>query len=389
MYRGLFILGTRPEAIKLFPLVFALRNRPGWDARVCATGQHRELFDRVLEIFDIQPDWNLRVMTEGGSLAATTAKTIEGLEPVIEECRPDVVFVQGDTLSTVCGALVAFYARVPVVHVEAGLRTGNAAEPFPEEMNRLLTGRIASLHCAATQEAADNLIRENTARNSVILTGNTGIDALYHVVDGIRSGRIPTQSAALRDPARRLILVTAHRRESFGEGMRDICRAIRTLSTRPDVHIVFPVHPNPSVRETVYEVLGKSDVQLTEPLDYPEFVDLLSQAYLVITDSGGIQEEAPSLGKPVLVLRNRTERPESVATGTSLLVGTSPEAITGAATRLLDDEDAYESMARVSAVYGDGKASERILDAVERLLAVAGEQHHLEGVQDDVEVQRW
>jgi UDP-N-acetylglucosamine 2-epimerase (non-hydrolysing) len=369
MHRALFILGTRPEAIKLSPLVLAMRERAGWEPRVCATGQHRELFDRVLDIFGIQPDWNLGVMTEGGgSLAKMTARTIEGLEPVFEECRPDVVFVQGDTLSTVCGALTAFYTRVPVVHVEAGLRTGNMAEPFPEEMNRVLTGHIASLHCAATQEAVDNLLRENIDANSIILTGNTGIDALYYVVDGIRAGRIPRQAAVPLDPDRRLILVTAHRRESFGEGMRDICRAICTLSRRGDVQIVFPVHPNPSVRGTVHEMLPDANVLLTEPLNYPEFVDLLSQAYLIITDSGGIQEEAPSLGKPVLVMRNRTERPESVATGTSLLVGTAPEAITGAAARLLDDPDAYASMAQVSAVYGDGKASGRILDAVERLL---------------------
>jgi UDP-N-acetylglucosamine 2-epimerase (non-hydrolysing) len=371
MHRALFILGTRPEAIKLFPLVLAMRDRAGWEPRVCATGQHRELFDRVFGIFGIQPDWNLGVMTEGGSLAKTTAKTIEGLEPVFEECRPDVVFVQGDTLSTVCGALVAFYSGVPVVHVEAGLRTGNMAEPFPEEMNRVLTGHIASLHCAATQEAAGNLLRENIARDSIILTGNTGIDALFRVVEGIRAGRIPPQTAVSLNPQKKLILVTAHRRESFGEGIRDICRAIRTLAMRPDVQIVFPVHPNPSVRSAVNEMLPDSNVQLTEPLDYPEFVDLLSQAYLIITDSGGIQEEAPSLGKPVLVMRNRTERPESVATGTSLLTGTAPDAITSAAARLLDDPVSYASMAQVSAVYGDGKASGRILDAVERLLAGA------------------
>jgi UDP-N-acetylglucosamine 2-epimerase (non-hydrolysing) len=232
----------------------------------------------------------------------------------------------------------------------------------------VLTGHIASLHCAATQEAVDNLLRENIDANSIVLTGNTGIDALYYVVEGIRAGRIPRQAAVPLDPERRLILVTAHRRESFGEGMRDICRAIHTISERRDVQIVFPVHPNPSVRGIVHEMLPDSNVLLTEPLDYPEFVDLLSQAYLIITDSGGIQEEAPSLGKPVLVMRNRTERPESVATGTSLLTGTEPDAITGAATRLLDDPEAYASMAQVSAVYGDGKASGRILDAVEKLL---------------------
>jgi UDP-N-acetylglucosamine 2-epimerase (non-hydrolysing) len=371
MHRALFILGTRPEAIKLSPLVLGMRKRACWEPRVCATGQHRELFDRVLDIFGIQPDWNLGVMTEGGSLAKTTSKTIEGLEPVFEDCRPDVVFVQGDTLSTVCGALVAFYTHVPVVHVEAGLRTGNMAEPFPEEMNRVLTGHIASMHCAATQEAVDNLLRENIAADSIILTGNTGIDALYYVVDGIRAGRIPRQAAVPLDRERRLILVTAHRRESFGEGMRDICRAIHMLSERRDVQIVFPVHPNPSVRSTVNKMLSGSSVQLTEPLDYPDFVDLISQAHLIITDSGGIQEEAPSLGKPVLVMRNRTERPESVATGTSLLTGTAPDAITAAAARLLDDPAAYASMAQVSAVYGDGKASGRILDAVERLLTMA------------------
>jgi UDP-N-acetylglucosamine 2-epimerase len=325
---------------------------------------------RVLDVFGIEPDWNLDVMTEGGSLAATTAATLQRLEPVLQEYQPHIVFVQGDTLTTLCGALAAFYARIPAVHVEAGLRTGNTAEPFPEEMNRVLTGRLASLHCAATQEAVDNLLREGVPRESVVLTGNTGIDALFHVVEGIRAGSIAPRTAGLHDASRRLILVTAHRRESFGEGMRDICRAIRTLSARPDVSIVLPVHPNPAVRRTVYEMLADSPVQLTEPLDYPEFVDLLSRAYLVITDSGGIQEEAPSLGRPVLVMRNRTERPESVATGTSLLVGTAPGEILGAATRLLDDPGFYRSMAKVSAVYGDGKASGRIVRAAEDLLAV-------------------
>lgn len=370
MPRGLFILGTRPEAIKLCPLMLEMRARTSWEARVCATGQHRELLDRVLDVFGIEPDWNLGVMTAGDSLAATTARAVQRLEPVFADARPDAVFVQGDTLSTLCGALVAFYARVPaVVHVEAGLRTGNVAEPFPEEMNRLLTTRLATLHCAATEEAADNLRREGVPSSSVVITGNTGIDALFHVVSGIRSGRTVPASARWRDPARRLILVTAHRRESFGEGMRDICRALRELSLRPDVQIVFPVHPNPSVRAVAEEMLSGTAVHLTEPLDYPEFVDLLSQAYFAITDSGGIQEEAPSLGKPVLVLRNRTERPESVATGISKLVGTDRGRIVSEAIRLLDDPSAYASMARVSTLYGDGRASGRILDAVERLLA--------------------
>lgn len=372
MPRGLFILGTRPEAIKLSPLILAMRERPGWEPLVCATGQHRELFDRVLSIFGIEPDWNLNVMTEGGSLAATTARIIAALEPVLNDCRPDVVFVQGDTLSTLCGALCAFFSRIPVVHIEAGLRTGSLAEPFPEEMNRVLAGRIASLHCAATQEAVDNLRRENVPPESVVLTGNTGIDALFYVAEGIRSGRVLLRTAVQPDPNRRLILVTAHRRESFGDGMRNICRAIHTLSLRQDIQIVFPVHPNPSVRDTAQELLSDSSVQLTGPLEYPEFVNLLTQAFLVITDSGGIQEEAPSLGKPVLVLRNQTERPESVATGTSMLVGTDPANIISAATRLLDDPDAYASMAQVSLVYGDGKASERILEAVERMPLVNG-----------------
>lgn len=372
MRRGLFIMGTRPEAIKLSPLILAMRNRPGWEAKVCATGQHRELFDRALSLFGIAADWNLNVMSAGGSLMAATSRTIGGLEPVLSQCLPDAVFVQGDTLSTLCGALCAFYARVPVVHVEAGLRTGNPEEPFPEEMNRVLTGRIASLHCAATQEARENLLRESVDAGSVVSTGNTGIDALFYVLRQIREGGIRFTPVIERDPARKLILVTAHRRESFGEGMRNICRALHTLSRRQDVQMVFPVHPNPSVRSIVQEVLASSAVQLIEPLDYPEFVSLLAEASLIITDSGGIQEEAPSLGKPVLVLRNRTERPESVATGTSMLVGTAPEVIVEAATRLLDDAAAYASMAQVSLVYGDGKASERILDAVEAMPRFTG-----------------
>jgi UDP-N-acetylglucosamine 2-epimerase (non-hydrolysing) len=371
MPRGIFILGTRPEAIKLSPLVLALRDRDGWDARICATGQHRELFDRVLTTFNLQPDWNLGAMTAGGSLAQTTSAVVARLEPVLQEYRPDAVFVQGDTLTTLCGALVAFYARIPVVHVEAGLRTGNMAEPFPEEMNRVLTTRLAGLHCAATQQSVDHLLREGIAADAIALTGNTGIDALFYTIAGIRSGLIPARAAALLDSSRRLVLVTAHRRESFGEGMRDICRAIRDLSARSDVQIVFPVHPNPAVRGAVDEILAGTGVHLLEPLDYPEFVHLLSLASLIITDSGGIQEEAPSIGKPVLVMRNRTERPESVAVGTSKLVGTNPQTIVSEATRLLDDPAAYASMARVSTVYGDGKASARIADATEAMIAAA------------------
>ena len=365
--RALFVFGTRPEAIKLSPLILKMREISyTWKPVVCVTGQHRELLHTVLELFGVRPDYDLDVMTPGQTLSRATSQIIARLEPVIAASAPDLVFVQGDTASTFCAALAAFYARVPVVHVEAGLRTGNMAEPFPEELNRVLTSRIATLHCAATQDAVDNLLREGVPASSIRLTGNTGIDALHRILAGIEDGSIPVGRHLPPLDGSRLILVTAHRRENFGEPLRRVCEALRILAERQDVTIVYPVHPNPEVRSTVHRMLdGKSRVTLLQPLSYQDFVYLLSRAWMVITDSGGIQEEAPSLGKPVLVLRDCTERPEAVSAGTAVLTGTTTEAIVANAARLLDDRTAYDAMARGGSLYGDGRATERILQALE------------------------
>ena len=365
MPKILIVFGTRPEAIKLAPVVKELRSRSSdFDVQVCITAQHRELLDQVLEVFSIEPEFDLDLMLAGQTLFQSTSRVVAGLESVLHQARPDMVLVQGDTTTTMCGALAAFYARVPVGHVEAGLRTGTPDIPFPEEMNRVLTSRLASLHFAATEWAAANLRKEGVAPERIVVTGNTGIDAVLHVHAGIESGRlVPCRNIPV-DPGRKLILVTAHRRESFGEGFEQICAALIELSQRPDVTIVYPVHPNPNVQEPVNRILeGAERILLVEPLDYVSFVGLMRRAYLLITDSGGVQEEAPSLGKPVLVMRASTERPEAVETGTARLVGTDPRAIVREASRLLDGPEAYASMARVHNPYGDGRASQRIADA--------------------------
>jgi len=361
----LFIFGTRPEAIKLCPVVLSLRAKTGFLPQVCVTAQHREMLDQVLDAFGVAPDYDLGLMLPGQTLFQSTSRIICGLERVLAAERPDMVLVQGDTTTTFCGALAAFYQRVPVGHVEAGLRTGDMSQPFPEEMNRVLTSRLASLHFAATKGAAGNLLAEGVAEDRVAVTGNTGIDAVLFVRDALAAGKLRGNEWPRLYPARKLIVVTAHRRESFGEGFERICTAMARLAQRKDVQIVYPVHPNPNVQEPVNRRLANFDnVLLTEPLSYVPFVDLMTRAHILLTDSGGVQEEGPSLGKPVLVMREKTERPEAVAAGTARLVGTGEERIVREVERLLDDPDEYARMARVHNPYGDGRASGRIADAI-------------------------
>ncbi len=364
--KALFIFGTRPEAIKLCPVILRLRSLPAeFEVKVCVTAQHRELLDQVLEAFAIKPDWDLGLMLPGQTLFQSTSRIVAGLGPVLEAEKPDLVLVQGDTTTTLCGALAAFYCKIPVGHVEAGLRTGDILQPFPEEMNRLLATRLATLHFAATPGAARNLVSEGVPLENISVTGNSGIDAVLYVRDGLESGRLKGVDGLRLDPRRKLVLVTAHRRESFGAGFEQIVSALARLAHREDVEIVYPVHPNPNVREPVHRALaGLKNVLLIEPLSYVPFVDLMRRAHILLTDSGGIQEEGPSLGKPILVMRDKTERPEAVEAGTVRLVGTDADRIVGQAELLLDDREAYERMARVHNPYGDGQASPRISDAI-------------------------
>ena len=366
MLRLLVIAGTRPEAIKLCPLVVhANKHMTEIDIRVCATGQHREMLDGALAIFGVRPDYDLNVMQAGQTVCQTASRILALLEPVVKTAKPDFLLVQGDTTTTLAGALCGFYSGVPVAHVEAGLRTGNMAAPFPEEMNRVLTTRLSTLHFAATPDAAQNLLREGVPDSRIAVTGNTGIDAVLHVRDQIAARGVRSIPLDGMQPDRKLILVTAHRRESFGAPLERICRSLRTLAARQDVFIVMPVHPNPEVSGRVRASLaGAANVQLTEPLDYTTFVALMMRAHLIITDSGGIQEEAPSLGVPVLVMRESTERPEAVQAGAAVLTGADESRIVFEAERLLDDAEEYGRRARVRQCYGDGRASERILNAI-------------------------
>ncbi len=364
--RILFVFGTRPEAIKLCPIILHMRGRAAeFDVRVCVTAQHRQMLDQVLNLFDVRPDHDLDIMRPSQTLAQSTSRMIAALEPVISQEKPDLVLVQGDTTTTLCGALAAFYQHVPVGHVEAGLRTGDLAQPFPEELNRVLTTRLARLHFAPTPQAAANLRAEGVAEPAIFITGNSGIDAVLHVRDRLASGALAGFDAAALDPSRKLIVVTAHRRESFGDGFERLCTAIAQLAARPDVEIVYPVHPNPNVRRPVEQRLASlPHVHLVEPLNYVPFVDLMRRATLLLTDSGGVQEEAPSLGKPVLVLREKTERPEAVEAGTVKLVGTDVQRILTEAQTLLDNAAERERMSRIHNPYGDGTASRRIADAI-------------------------
>lgn len=359
----LTVFGTRPEAIKMAPVVGALQSAPGLIGEVCVTAQHREMLDQVLNLFDIRPDYDLDVMRPGQGLTEITASVVRGMQPVLAESRPDVVLVHGDTTTTFAAALAAFYEKIPVGHVEAGLRTGDKYAPWPEEMNRRLAGAITTWHFAPTARARQNLLNEGVAESAITVTGNTVIDALLTVVKETRGDDAVHGQFDFLDLDKRTILVTGHRRENFGDGFHNICQALRRLAMRTDVQIVYPVHLNPNVQKPVRDMLsGRNNVHLIEPLDYLPFVALMDRADLIITDSGGIQEEAPSLGKPVLVMRDATERPEAVDAGTVVLVGTDERKIAAEANRLLDNEAAYAAMARAHNPYGDGKAAGRIVE---------------------------
>ena len=368
MKKILVIFGTRPEAIKLSPVILELRKHSAeFVVKVCVTAQHRHLLDQVLDVFEIKPDYDLDLMLPRQTLFQSTSRMLAALEPVLKVETPDILLVQGDTTTTLCGALAGFYYRVPVGHVEAGLRTGDLDQPFPEEGNRVVASRLAQIHFAPTEWAAENLRAEGVAPDSIHVTGNSGIDAVLYVSKGLEEGRWKPALEGMADSGRKLIVVTAHRRESFGPGFDRICSALATLARRDDVQVVLPVHPNPNVREPIRRHLGEcANVHLIEPLEYVPFVDLMRRAYLLITDSGGIQEEGPSLGKPILVMRDKTERPEAVKAGTVRLVGTDEEVIVGEASRLLDDPAAYSRMAMIHNPYGDGLASERISTAMSR-----------------------
>lgn len=361
--RILVVFGTRPEAIKLFPLVHALR-RTHADVRVCVTGQHREMLDQVLEIARITPEHDLDLMLPNQSLDMLSARLLTELGKVMDADRPDRVIVQGDTATAMIGALTAYYRKIPVGHVEAGLRSGNIYHPWPEEVNRKVVGAIADLHFAPTDTSRDALLAENVPAERIHVTGNTVIDALIETrarVDTDATLASAIAPIAARFAGKRIVAVTTHRRENFGDGLKSVARAVRRIADRPDVAVVFPVHPNPNVRAPMAEVLGGIDnIAMIDPLDYPNFVRLLSLCHFVMTDSGGVQEEAPALAKPVLVMRETTERPEGVAAGTAKLVGNDEEVIVTEASRLLDDKAAYEAMARAHNPFGDGRSSERI-----------------------------
>ncbi|HWQ57269.1 MAG TPA: UDP-N-acetylglucosamine 2-epimerase (non-hydrolyzing) [Bryobacteraceae bacterium] len=365
MLKLLVILGTRPEAIKLCPLVLHLRSQAEFDVKVCATAQHRTMLDQVLSVFGVVPDDDLDLMRPAQTLAETTARMLVALGPVLQSRRPDMVIVQGDTTTTLAGAMAAFYQRIPIGHVEAGLRTGDMSQPFPEEMNRVLASRLSALHFAPTEGAAANLLAEGVDSRRIHVTGNTGIDAVLYVRDALENGSLHGNEWRECDASKRMVLVTAHRRENFGDGFERICRALLRLSARPDVQIVYPVHRNPNVLDPVNRLLhGRKNILLLEPLEYVPFVDLMRRAHLIITDSGGVQEEGPSLGKPILVMRDKTERPEAVDAGTVKLVGTDENRIVREADTLLDDAASYHRMCRVHNPYGDGHASSRIERAI-------------------------
>jgi UDP-N-acetylglucosamine 2-epimerase (non-hydrolysing) len=374
------IFGTRPEAIKMAPIVSALHEAPHFRCIVTVTGQHREMLDQVNELFGIVPDHDLNILQQGQSLSAIMTRTIDGLETLFAESRPDAVVVQGDTTTSTAAAIAAFYHGIPVVHVEAGLRSGDLLSPFPEEANRKITSQIVRLHLAPTSTSRENLLREGVSPEDIVVTGNTVIDALLATVDK----RLPFTDPRLEELAtsgRRILLVTTHRRENQGESMRSVGRALaRIADAEPDLVIVLPAHKNPVVREAVLPSLdGKPNVLVTEPLAYGEFTRLLSAAHVVLTDSGGVQEEAPSLGKPVLVMRENTERPEAVVAGTVLLIGTDEERIVAEVNRLLHDSAHFAAMANAVNPYGDGKAAARTVAAIEELVGVGTRIREFDG----------
>lgn len=361
----MLVFGTRPEAIKMAPVVRALSEAKQWEVKVCVTAQHRQMLDQVLSLFEIVPGFDLNIMKPGQDLTDITCNVLSGMRDVFNQWRPDLVLVHGDTATAMAAALAAYYAKIPVGHVEAGLRTNDIYSPWPEEMNRRMVGRVARLHFAPTETARANLLAEGCADESIFVTGNTVIDALLNVVERINTDTTLNQQLrerfAFLQEDKRLILVTGHRRENFGQGFEDICKALRKIAERDDVQIVYPVHLNPNVQEPVNRILaGCENIYLIEPQDYLPFVYLMNRAHILLTDSGGIQEEAPSLGKPVLVMRDTTERPEAVAAGTVKLVGTDAASIVSETTRLLDDQQEYQRMSHTHNPYGDGQAAQRI-----------------------------
>ena len=372
----LLVFGTRPEAIKMAPLVKKLQTMPEqFRTVVCVTGQHRQMLDQVLQLFDITPDYDLNIMQPNQDLYDITSRILLGMRNVLKDVQPDIVLVHGDTTTSTASALAAFYQQIPVGHVEAGLRTGNIYSPWPEEMNRLITGRIAAVHFSPTPLSRENLLKENVDDSKIVVTGNTVIDALQMVVERLKrdeqlAGDVKNKVLSMGydvdrlNEGRRLVLITGHRRENFGDGFLNICHAIKNLSIAyPNVDFVYPMHLNPNVRKPVLEILGESaeNVFLIEPLDYLPFVYMMQQSTLILTDSGGVQEEAPGLGKPVLVMRDTTERPEAVEAGTVLLVGTNREKIEQGVSLLLNDADCYRRMSEAINPYGDGHACERIV----------------------------
>lgn len=382
MKKIMLVFGTRPEAIKMAPLVKAFQARKDeFETIVCVTGQHREMLDQVLSLFDIKPDFDLNIMKQGQDLYDVTSRVLLGMRDVFKTCVPDILFVHGDTTTSTAAALAAFYHQIPVAHVEAGLRTGNIYSPWPEEMNRLITGRIATYNLSPTKLSRENLLRENVSDSKIVVTGNTVIDALHWVTNKINNDKNLNVNLAKElvtkgydvsrlASGRRLILITGHRRENFGEGFHNICNALKTLSEKyPDVDFVYPMHLNPNVRRPIHEVFGEDlsnlgNMFFIEPLEYLMFIFLMEKSDIVLTDSGGIQEEAPGLGKPVLVMRDTTERPEALEAGTVKLVGTDYNAIVDNVSLLLNDREAYERMSHAVNPYGDGKACGRIIDFI-------------------------
>ena len=389
MKKIMLVFGTRPEAIKMAPLVKAFQaKKDSFETIVCVTGQHREMLDQVLSLFDIKPDYDFNIMKQGQDLYDITSRVLLGMRDIFKICRPDILFVHGDTTTSTAAALAGFYQQIPVAHIEAGLRTNNIYSPWPEEMNRQITGRIATYNFSPTQLSRQNLLKENVADYKITVTGNTVIDALHWVTAKIKGDKVLDKELARQlkeegydttriaktdkefSDSKRLVLITGHRRENFGEGFLNICHAIQDLSKKyPNVDFVYPVHLNPNVRKPIHEVFGNDlshlgNVFFIEPLEYLSFVFLMEKADIVLTDSGGIQEEAPGLGKPVLVMRDTTERPEAVDAGTVKLVGTNYDAIMNGVSLLLDNKPAYEAMSKATNPYGDGKACERIINSI-------------------------
>ena len=388
MKKIMLVFGTRPEAIKMAPLVKAFQARKeDFETVVCVTGQHREMLDQVLSLFDIKPDFDLNIMKQGQDLYDVTSRVLLGMRDVFKTCVPDILFVHGDTTTSTAAALAAFYHQMPVAHVEAGLRTGNIYSPWPEEMNRLITGRIATYNLSPTKLSRENLLRENVSDSKIVVTGNTVIDALHWVTNKINNDKDLNANLAKElvtkgydvtrlSNGRRLVLITGHRRENFGDGFRNICNALKALSEKyPDVDFVYPMHLNPNVRRPIHEAFGEDlsnlgNMFFIEPLEYLMFIFLMEKSDVVLTDSGGIQEEAPGLGKPVLVMRDTTERPEALEAGTVKLVGTDYDAIVDNVSLLLDNREAYERMSHAVNPYGDGKACGRIIDFIKSKMEI-------------------